>query len=365
MPGPECDLEIFMEQFQGCLCAPECSEDTCPCIRIFGPAYQEHLLLEKEFSSQRPSRSIFECGNNCKCDKDVCSSRLVQKGIQTKLRVIKTLWKGYGLVADEDIEPYAFICEYAGQVVSMEEARRRLTDNEKSGDMNYLIAVKEHSSISTNEIYVDPKLEGNIGRFINHSCDPNLIMIPVRVNHNAPRLALFARKKISREEELTFDYSGCSTLSIQINDNPSKGPPNENISFHTTTLMDNSHLKDVSLAACDSNQSSVKISKHDEDTYLHIQKKERLDIQICSLGANKLDIQSCLSQSLFHENTCNILSNKSTSQLTNATEVCECGDIHSCANSSVMHRKPCFCGSKNCKKFIPYDGQLFDHCTYS
>ena len=47
---------------------------------------------------------------------------------------------------------------------------------------------------------------GNIGRYINHSCDPNLIMVPVRVSSMVPHLALFARKKIKEGEELCFDY---------------------------------------------------------------------------------------------------------------------------------------------------------------
>jgi len=47
---------------------------------------------------------------------------------------------------------------------------------------------------------------GNIGRYINHSCDPNLIMVPVRVSSMVPHLALFARKKIKKGDELCFDY---------------------------------------------------------------------------------------------------------------------------------------------------------------
>jgi len=47
---------------------------------------------------------------------------------------------------------------------------------------------------------------GNIGRYINHSCDPNLIMVPVRVSSMVPHLALFARKKVKQGEELCFNY---------------------------------------------------------------------------------------------------------------------------------------------------------------
>ena len=47
---------------------------------------------------------------------------------------------------------------------------------------------------------------GNIGRYINHSCDPNLIMIPVRVESMVPHLALFVRRKVNKGDELCFDY---------------------------------------------------------------------------------------------------------------------------------------------------------------
>lgn len=50
---------------------------------------------------------------------------------------------------------------------------------------------------------------GNLSRFINHSCAPNLAMYCVFVDNvdaRTPRLALFARRRIRRGEELTFDY---------------------------------------------------------------------------------------------------------------------------------------------------------------
>lgn len=105
--------------------------------------------------------------------------------------------------------PYgAFVCEYAGEVIGLEEARRRqLAQGPK--DMNYIIAVREHAGPGkARETFVDPFARGNVGRFINHSCQPNLFMVPVRVHSMVPRLALFAARDIVPDEELTFDYSG-------------------------------------------------------------------------------------------------------------------------------------------------------------
>lgn len=58
------------------------------------------------------------------------------------------------------------------------------------------------------ETFVDPTYIGNIGRFLNHSCEPNLLMIPVRIDSMVPKLALFAAKDILPGEELSYDYSG-------------------------------------------------------------------------------------------------------------------------------------------------------------
>jgi len=45
---------------------------------------------------------------------------------------------------------------------------------------------------------------GNIARFINHSCDPNLVMLPVRSDSIASILCLFTLKAISMGKELWF-----------------------------------------------------------------------------------------------------------------------------------------------------------------
>ncbi|XP_018418048.1 PREDICTED: histone-lysine N-methyltransferase SETMAR [Nanorana parkeri] len=60
------------------------------------------------------------------------------------------------------------------------------------------------------QTYGDPTRIGNVGRFLNHSCRPNLVMLPVRSHSTVPRLALFAARRIQEGEELCYDYSGRS-----------------------------------------------------------------------------------------------------------------------------------------------------------
>jgi SET domain-containing protein len=50
--------------------------------------------------------------------------------------------------------------------------------------------------------------QGNVGRFLNHCCEPNLISQSVLVGHadiRLPRLAFFAATDIPPKTELTFD----------------------------------------------------------------------------------------------------------------------------------------------------------------
>ncbi|XP_067849544.1 uncharacterized protein phf11 [Heptranchias perlo] len=58
--------------------------------------------------------------------------------------------------------------------------------------------------------FLDATEEGNIGRFINHSCDPNLIVQSVFVDthdKNFPWVAFFTTRYIKAGSELTWDYS--------------------------------------------------------------------------------------------------------------------------------------------------------------
>lgn len=49
--------------------------------------------------------------------------------------------------------------------------------------------------------------KGSIARFVNHSCNPNCVMVKRTVS-GRPRMALFAGEEgIMTGEELTYDYN--------------------------------------------------------------------------------------------------------------------------------------------------------------
>ena len=57
---------------------------------------------------------------------------------------------------------------------------------------------------------IDGKNIGNVGRFFNHSCNPNLFVQNVFIethDFRFPHVAFFAAKNLKAGEEITWDYS--------------------------------------------------------------------------------------------------------------------------------------------------------------
>lgn len=205
--GPGADTDPAEIAFPGCTCVSgPCVPGPCSCLR-HGENYDEDARLRGLGSAAGRARPVFECNALCPCPGR-CRNRVVQRGLQLRLQVFRTADKGWGLRALESVRKGRFVCEYAGEVLGFSEARRRV-QLQTVHDSNYVIAVREHASRGqVMETFVDPARIGNIGRFLNHSCQPNLVMIPVRVDSMVPKLALFAARDIAPGEELSYDYSG-------------------------------------------------------------------------------------------------------------------------------------------------------------
>ncbi|XP_061730760.1 histone-lysine N-methyltransferase SETMAR isoform X1 [Nerophis ophidion] len=209
VPGPGCTADPSEVTLPGCSCrSHQCSIETCSCLQSHGQAYASNgRLLGVNTPDANHCTPVFECNALCPCS-DTCSNRVVQGGLRLALQVSSTDGRGWGVRTRQRIPRGTFVCEYAGEVIGFEEARRRQLA-QGCEENNYIIAVREHGgTAAVVETFVDPTTVGNVGRFLNHSCLPNLFMVPVRVHSAVPRLALFAGRDIDALEELTFDYSG-------------------------------------------------------------------------------------------------------------------------------------------------------------
>ncbi|NWV27864.1 SETMR methyltransferase, partial [Origma solitaria] len=205
--GADGEIDPTEITLPGCSCGrSSCVAAECPCLRR-GDNYSGLCLRPAEQEQQHFSRPVFECDSLCRCGEQ-CQNRLVQRGLRLRLQVFRTPSKGWGVRTLEPIPEGSFVCEYAGEVLGFAEAQRRVRAQAPQ-DPNYIIAVREHLHDGrVMETFVDPTHVGNVGRFLNHSCEPNLFMVPVRVDSMVPKLALFAATDISAGEELSYDYSG-------------------------------------------------------------------------------------------------------------------------------------------------------------
>lgn len=136
---------------------------------------------------------------DCGCGPD-CQNQRFQKRTYAKVTVIKTEKKGYGLRADTDIYPHEFVFEYIGEVVNEAQFRRRTVQYNDEGIQHFYFM-----SLTKNE-FVDATKKGNLGRFCNHSCNPNCYVDKWVVGDKL-RMGIFAERKIRAGEELVFNYN--------------------------------------------------------------------------------------------------------------------------------------------------------------
>lgn len=164
---------------------------------------------------------------------------------------VAVAWRhGWCLVAEEAIAKGARVCDYTGDVVSARAARQR----ERFREPTYVLSLLEHSmdeSVPAWRTTVDATDHGGVGRFVNHSCDPNLTLVPARNRRRdvVPVLAFFARRDVASCEELTLDYAGLA-------DHLGPHPP-------ATCLLENSETKCVCGAAACRRWLPRHVDRHD------------------------------------------------------------------------------------------------------
>lgn len=207
--GPGVNLVMGVDSlYASCRCLGVCEfvspHSSCTCTS----AYDESGRVKDAYFSSA-SVPIFECNSKCVCGP-ACPNRATQHQSLKCLRVFETENKGLGICTERSIQKGSFVGEYVGEVVSSLQVKRRLQSLTES-DSCYIVTYRECTSsgsiLMTN---IDATFKSNLMRFVNHSCSPNLTMLPVRKDSIVPRLCLFACKDILAGEELCFSYFGTS-----------------------------------------------------------------------------------------------------------------------------------------------------------
>lgn len=135
----------------------------------------------------------------CNCG-DGCQNQRFQQKQYARVSVIKTEKKGYGLRADTDLHPNELIYEYIGEVINEPAFRRRMIQYDEEGIKHFYFM-----SLNKSE-FIDATRKGNLGRFCNHSCNPNCFVDKWIVGTKV-RMGIFAHRAIRAGEELVFDYN--------------------------------------------------------------------------------------------------------------------------------------------------------------
>uniref|UniRef100_A0A915KYP3 Histone-lysine N-methyltransferase eggless n=1 Tax=Romanomermis culicivorax TaxID=13658 RepID=A0A915KYP3_ROMCU len=275
------NLNLASEFLCGCDCEDDCSnrlECACQLLTIEAGRKGKQTLVEaakkfcydfRRLPQGQVSSGIYECNDLCKCKKS-CVNRVVQNPLTCCLQLFKTLECGWGIRTLYDIPKGAFICVYAGNVLSDDKANEvgktqgdeyladldfvhnfelkegyeaeayhsdSSTDSGDSLDMKKIKLVEDVidetdslrmqtslSSIKPNEkkfrlrdyiqdkdiLILDAKVSGNVGRYLNHSCSPNVFVQNVFVDTHMltlPWVAFFASELIKAGTELRWDYS--------------------------------------------------------------------------------------------------------------------------------------------------------------
>ncbi|XP_045419144.1 histone-lysine N-methyltransferase EHMT1 isoform X9 [Lemur catta] len=192
------NIDRNITHLQYCVCIDDCSSSNCMCgqlsIRCW---YDKDGRLLPEFNMAEPPL-IFECNHACSCWRN-CRNRVVQNGLRARLQLFRTRDMGWGVRSLQDIPLGTFVCEYVGELISDSEADVREEDS-------YLFDLDNKDG----DVYcIDARFYGNVSRFINHHCEPNLVPVRVFMSHQDlrfPRIAFFSARPIEAGEQLGFDY---------------------------------------------------------------------------------------------------------------------------------------------------------------
>ncbi|CAJ1941934.1 unnamed protein product [Sphenostylis stenocarpa] len=206
-------------QATGCDCVDGCG-DRCFCIMKNGGEFpytlQGHLVKGKPL--------IFECGPFCSCPPH-CRNRVTQKGLKYSLEVFRSLQTAWGVRSLDLIQAGTFICEFAGVVLTREQAQLFAMNGDlaiypnrfserwaewgdlSQADPKYLRP--SYPSIPPLDFSLDVSTMRNVACYMSHSSTPNVLVQFVLYDHNNlmfPHLMLFAMENIPPMRELSLDY---------------------------------------------------------------------------------------------------------------------------------------------------------------
>ncbi|CAL1356024.1 unnamed protein product [Linum trigynum] len=203
----------------GCDCVSGCV-DGCFCAMKNGGefAYDQHGFLV------RGKPLIFECGPFCKCPPS-CRNRVSQRGLRNRMEVFRSRQTGWGVRSLDLIHAGSFVCEYAGVVLTREQAEIFAMSGDtliypsrfssrwaEWGDLSRIYpdyVPPTYPALPPLDFAMDVSRMRNVACYMSHSTAPNVMVQFVLYDHNNlmfPHLMIFATENIPPLREISLDY---------------------------------------------------------------------------------------------------------------------------------------------------------------
>ncbi|KIY47634.1 hypothetical protein FISHEDRAFT_66005 [Fistulina hepatica ATCC 64428] len=171
---------------------------TCDCVYERGHNARDDACGEDSDCINRLTQ--VEClPDDCRCGA-YCLNQRFQKQEYADIEIVLTEKKGFGLRAERDLPKDAFIYEYVGDIVGSSSFKKRMREYAEEGIRHFYFMMLQKDE------FIDATKSGGIGRFANHSCNPNCYVAKWTVGDHV-RMGIFAKRKILQHEELTFNYN--------------------------------------------------------------------------------------------------------------------------------------------------------------
>lgn len=210
---------------------------------------------------------VYECHSGCVCHNKWCNNRVVQNGMKIPLVIYRTPLSGWGIRTIVDLKAGYYLGDYFGEIlfemtcvpwdkakfyesttaaklnfIENAEAEKHLADINRDADDGF--GDETHERFSSTRIMlhesqgpvmppahsrynklneasrrtlmpiIDASKTGNLGRFFNHSCSPNIGIQNVFTNHHDiryPHTSFFTLRNIKAGEELCWHYGYVNT----------------------------------------------------------------------------------------------------------------------------------------------------------
>jgi euchromatic histone-lysine N-methyltransferase len=199
------------ETYTGCACSHEGCQ-SCHLRMVQNKptmTYTPDGTMDFSQVNDRHVPLIIECNKSCACDPTQCRNRVVQNGWKVRLMVTRSVCKsGWAVRTMEFIPKGSYVCEYLGEIVSDPDVAESLGALYDAVGESYLFDLDAYG-VSADEMgTIDPSRGGNVAKFINHSCEPNLFQVAIGTvdSPRFHRITFFAVRNIYANEELSFDY---------------------------------------------------------------------------------------------------------------------------------------------------------------